>query len=888
MNWGSLLENAKAVAEKLEDQLNESVGASRDVLDGKSKARSKQESNLPSITDGDVEDESFDDDFYTSDDDFDVSMHDKEQPETKSSAGSGDSVNLSERLEESPLKEKDTDTDHGEKDVEKEEPLHSENEYNSRDTDELNKEEDFNSTKDHDPEKSQPFDSSTSKSEDTLKTHNSGTLYVSHTESEVDADNTQQDVKDDIVEPATRQIHPDLHVEHDKNSECPSIESSVIDEVECEEKKSFDTDESDDLSVYVSKEEAARTISGNRNGTLGDVDTHNQKLKDLESELSALKRQLMIQKEEITSKDNQISSITQAFEQEKITLESKVRDTKEEAKKRIAKAKEKVDSLKAQLSDASRTANNSALTSSEQDEIIKALRMEGENLAKKQCDMEQLVRDARSDIKKLKEDLEEERKAKETAEKKVTNLEDELKLTKDNLSAAKAKGGLADKLDSDLLAAREEREKNALIISNLELELKQAKAENIETKKQMDLMLKEKISQMETQAADIHKEKDSLLNDLETKLRTSERESNLREDSLRHEVAELRKRWQESVRRCDALSIDLQQSSGPLLRQLESAERQNRSRANAWAELESKLRTDLEESLHESLKLSKEKREMETEMKSLHREIQSKESELETANLRLSDMSKRISLTNDRYEAVVKELDSLQLEFTALEQRHKDKESKIISEMTVTLRESEERFNDHVDSLEVELRQEKETRQSLEGKIKELMENVSDTEILSPYATAKSQKRNLGKADGQANILQSTLMSINGNDHEEDDEDVFDQHIKHAVNNDSNSFAFMEEMTQALSRAKAEVETLRNQLDESHHHRSELESELSRIKEHINNKDMEIRALEEDIVEVRHMFRSQIDALMAKDTEKPNTVKSVPSVSSSFVGMRTF
>jgi chromosome segregation ATPase len=920
------------------DQLNESVGASQDVLDVRAKERTKQEFNLQPITD--EEDDPFeDDDFYTSDDDFDVSMHDEKQPEAQHTDDtSGNDAMVSEQLDDSTPQGKETDIPNDEVDVDEDEPLCTNTEENSHVTDALDANENIKninidiSAEDHDLEKCQSQDSSTSTSEDIVPTQNSGNVSNEPNEDqEVDANSKQQYFVDKIVEAGMDQMQPILHVksessnvnvEYADDEEVERSETALDhdDNISKEEEEPLGSDESGDLSVYVSKEEAVIALSGSRN----DGDTHDQKVRDLEAELADVKRQLMIQKEEMSSKDDQIFSMTQTFEREKKSLESKMKETKEEAKKRIAKAKEKVDALKSQLSDASRTANSSALTSSEQEEIIKALRTEGENLAKKQCDMEQLVRDARSDIKELKEDLEKERQAKETAEKKVSNLEEDLKLTRNHLSAAKAKGGLADKLDSDLLAAREEREKNAVIISNLELELKQAKAEAIEVKKQMDLILKEKANQMETQAAIIHKEKDSLLNDLETKLRTSEREANLREDSLRHEVAELRKRWQESVRRCDgmlyfsfssvfsffsfatycstffsvwlkfiALSIDLQQTSGPLLRQLESAERQNRSRANAWAELETKLRSDLEESLSENLKLSKEKKELETKIKSLHREVQSKESDLETANSRLSDMSSRVSDTNERYEAIAKELDALQLEYTALEQRQKDKESKTISEMTITLRESEERFHDHIDSLEIELRQEREKRESLDDKIKEMMEKASGADILTSYSKVKNQKRNLGTVDGQANILQSTLMDINGND-EEDDDEVSDYQNINGVNNGTNSFAFMEEMTQALSAAKLEVETLRNQLDESQLHRSELESEISRIREHINDKDLEIRALEEDILEVRQMFRSQIDALMAKETPptlatgKTKNVSNPSSLSSSFVGMRSF
>lgn len=534
-------------------------------MDGRAKERTKQEFNLQPITD--EEDDPFqDDEFYTSDDDYDVSMHDEKQPEAQlADDTSGHDAMISEPLDDSTLQEKETDIPNDEVDVDEDEPhctnIDEKSHSDALDANENIENKNFDiSAEGHDLEKYQSQDFSTSTSEDLVQTQNSRNVSNEPIgDQEVDANGKLQDFEDEIVEAGIEQMQPslvksessDVNVEYAADDKVERSEMALDndDDISKEEKEPLDSDESDDLSVYVSKEEAVIALSGSRNGG----DTHDQKLRDLEAELAAVKRQLMIQKEEMSSKDDQIFSMTQTFEREKKSLESKMKETKEEAKKRIAKAKEKVDALKSQLSDASRTANSSALTSSEQEEIIKALRMEGENLAKKQCDMEQLVRDARSDIKELKEDLEKERQAKETAEKKVLNLEDDLKLTRNQLSAAKAKGGLADKLDSDLLAAREEREKTAVIISNLELELKQAKAEAIEVKKQMDLILKEKASQMETQAATIHKEKDSLLNDLETKLRTSEREANLREDSLRHEVAELRKRWQESVRRCDGM-----------------------------------------------------------------------------------------------------------------------------------------------------------------------------------------------------------------------------------------------------------------------------------------------------------------------------------------------
>ena len=85
------------------------------------------------------------------------------------------------------------------------------------------------------------------------------------------------------------------------------------------------------------------------------------------------------------------------------------------------------------------------------------------------------------------------------------------------------------------------------------------------------------------------------MEELGTKVRSLEQEATIREDALRKEVSELRKRWQDAVQRADALSMDMQQGSAPLMKQIESAERQKRARAAAWAELESRLRSENEE-----------------------------------------------------------------------------------------------------------------------------------------------------------------------------------------------------------------------------------------------------------------------------------------------------
>jgi len=316
--------------------------------------------------------------------------------------------------------------------------------------------------------------------------------------------------------------------------------TSLENNVEVLDSNMQDISQSDsEESVYVSKEEAMT------------MNAHAEIEKTFISQIHELKSQLQQREAQLTSKSNQMSEMIALHEREKEVLETKLKETKEEAKKRISKAREKVDELKAKLAEEKSRANHIGSASNEQENIIQELRDEGEKLARKQSEMEQLVREARYEIRDLKNDLEAEKAAKTKAEDNAVKLERQLKETKAEISAAKQKLGLTDKLEADLLAVKEEREKKSSVIVGLEAKLKESVLRNTQLQKEMELALKEKVVELEKETSSIRNEKDSILQDLESKLRISEREASLREDSLRHEVSELRKRWQEAVRRCD-------------------------------------------------------------------------------------------------------------------------------------------------------------------------------------------------------------------------------------------------------------------------------------------------------------------------------------------------
>jgi hypothetical protein len=275
-----------------------------------------------------------------------------------------------------------------------------------------------------------------------------------------------------------------------------------------------------------------------------------EKLQYLET-ISQLEAQLLRREEQLASKSEQITSLTMQNEAEITKLRQVVSETKEEAKKRILKAKERVEEMQTKLAEAVKRADSAGGSSHEQSEIIAALRAEGEQLARKQSQMEQSVRSAKTEARDLSEQLQIQTEAKEAALQKIVGLEQDIKTLKEDLSSARKGESQSKKLEGDLVAAKEESEKQRVTKLGLEQQLNELREENKTLKKEAEDAKAGAAIESERESNKLRKERDDMLGDLESKLRTSEREANVREDALRHEVSELRKRWQDAVRRAE-------------------------------------------------------------------------------------------------------------------------------------------------------------------------------------------------------------------------------------------------------------------------------------------------------------------------------------------------
>jgi hypothetical protein len=364
--------------------------------------------------------------------------------------------------------------------------------------------------------------------------------------------------------------------------------------------------------------------------------------------------------------------------------------------------------------------------------------------------------------------------------------------------------------------------------------------------------------------------------------------------------------------------MDLQQSSAPLLRQLESAERQSRARATAWAELEKKLRTDMEELMLANENIIKEKKVLEAEISRSRVTIQVLESDRDGYITKIKDLTSQLDETLKKYDEVLSESESLRLEVQNLDNRLKNTEARVRVDLMETMKEREERYNDVTKSLELQLQQERDSRISLENKIQEIVsvDHATEEEAVGHTQVTRSPERSLGNVTEQAHILSDALQSNEFSDNEV----IFHQDKTHStVTSSPESFALIEQLTQTLKATKVERDALRKQLDESEERRSILEKEViqtreasqtlqtmevkvSQLTREVKEKDIEIKALQDDINDVRKMYKDQLRSLLSdKDLvavssglpsslqeETKRVDESKPFVPSSFPGMRTF
>lgn len=333
-----------------------------------------------------------------------------------------------------------------------------------------------------------------------------------------------------------------------------------------------------------------------------------------------------------------------------------------------------------------------------------------------------------------------------------------------------------------------------------------------------------------------------------------------------------------------------------MLRQLESMERQNRARAANWAELESRLRSELEELVIQNESLTKDRSDFKAKFTRFERIVKEREEELLVARKSIEEQTTKIAKLESQLAKLTEDAEKRQEEYEKVERLASEGVARVRSEMSQTVIESEERYRGQIDKLETELKMEREKQTQLEQQVEQLLENAGMI-VAGPQAPEsirrESKPRKLRRAEGQAEILAGALGLDSSDDESDDDSDDFDTNGTEGESapglqdkrGSVNSFAALEQLTSKLKTAQVELASLRKSLRESELTRESLveelgetrhakeklplfEAKLKELTEENREKELEIMGLREDISEVKEMYRAQLNLLVEEKIAK--------------------
>ena len=240
---------------------------------------------------------------------------------------------------------------------------------------------------------------------------------------------------------------------------------------------------------------------------------------------------------------------------------------------------------------------------------LAAFEQEGQNLSKKQSEMEKIVRTTKADVKKRDTEIAKLKESKEQLVKAIEEMQDLVR--KNELEASNAIKSLSamqavsqastdklSRLEGDIVSKSEElgsqrRAMEAAWADSNETKrlVAELRADRDDLRRQIGLGTS-KVMETESSRRDIE-QREAVLRatnkQLQDSLQRQMQESGLREERLRDEVGEMRKRWQDAVTSRETLSSELGSATAPLMRQIASMQDTVRTKSEAWQVIEASL-----------------------------------------------------------------------------------------------------------------------------------------------------------------------------------------------------------------------------------------------------------------------------------------------------------
>ncbi|ONI15876.1 hypothetical protein PRUPE_3G066400 [Prunus persica] len=651
--------------------------------------------------------------------------------------------------------------------------------------------------------------------------------------------------------------------------------NAIVEEPEVEQQA--DDNEADVKGQHLSSGENASDSS------VIELEKVKMEMKMMEAALQGAARQAQAKADEIAKFMNENEQLKSAIEDlKRKSNDAEVESLREEYHQRVATLERKVYALTKERDTLRREQNkksDAAALLKEKDEIINQVMAEGEELSKKQAAQEGQIRKLRAQIR----EFEEEKKGLITKLQVEENKVESIK--RDKTATEKLLQETIEKHQTEL-AAQKEYYTNALAVAKEAEAMAEARA-NSEARSELESRLRESEEReaMLVQA----------LEELRQTLTRTEQQAVFREDMLRRDIEDLQRRYQASERRCEELITQVPESTRPLLRQIEAMQETTSRRAEAWAAVERSLNSRLQEAEAKAAAAEEGERSVNERLSQTLSRINVLEAQISCLRAEQSQLSKSLEKERQRaaenrqeYLAAKEEADTQEGRANQLEEEIRELRRKHKQELQDALM--------HRELLQQEVEREKAARLDLERTSRARSTTVSDQSAITRHNSALengSMSRKLSSASSLGSMEESYFLQASL-----DSSDSFSE--RRNAGEATMSPYYMKSMTPSAFEASlrqkegelasymsrlASMESIRDSLAEELVKMTEqceklraeagmlpsIRAELDALRrrhsaalELMGERDEELEELRADIVDLKEMYREQVNLLVNK------------------------
>ncbi|KAL1220753.1 Golgin candidate 5 [Cardamine amara subsp. amara] len=687
-----------------------------------------------------------------------------------------------------------------------------------------------------------------------------------------------------IDSPAT---HPSLITESDglpyefsilKRASSAESSERIVDLVSLEVVSRADASE-----VNESQRSSYATNAWDSAAVVLELEKARKEMKMLENALQGAARQAQAKADEIAKlmhENEQLKSVTEDLKRN--SNEAEVESLREEYHQRVATLERKVYALTKERDTLRREQNkksDAAALLKEKDEIINQVMSEGEELSKRQAAQEAQIRKLRAQIR----EVEEEKKGLITKLQSEENKVESIK--KDKTATEKLLQETIEKHQAELISQKDYYS-NALAAAKEAQALAEERTNN-EARTELENLLKEagERESMLVQA----------LEELRQTLSKKEQQAVSREDMFRGEIEDLQRRYQASERRCEEFITQVPESTRPLLRQIEAMQETTARRAEAWAAVERTLNARLQEAETKAATAEERERSVNERLSQTLSRINVLEAQLSCLRAEQGQLSKSLEKERQRaaenrqeYLAAKEEADTLEgrahqleVEIRELRRKHKQELQEVLLHNELIQKDLERekalrldlertaRINSSASSEQLPI-----ARQHSAFENGGLPRKLSSASSLGSMEESYFLQASLDSSDKfpekrstpEATMSPYYMKSITPSAYEatlRQKEGELASYMSRLASMES----IRDSLAEELVKMTAECEKLRGEADRVPGIKAELEALRQRhaaALELMGERDEELEELRADIVDLKEMYREQVNMLVNK------------------------